>query len=180
MVHSPLGALHLTAALSAVVLGAMVFRSRKATRFHRRLGYGYVTAMLTTNLTALGIYGLSGKFNLLHGFALLSLISLVFGMLPVMRGRPEGLRFDQHWRFMSWSYIGLIAALVAESATRIGLPMLIAQGFAPKPWFWVLVGVASFLVAGIGAGIVHRQTSALERYRPRTASPVTVTSTRPS
>lgn len=167
MVHSPLGAVHLFAALAAVVLGAIVLRSRKATRLHRRMGYGYVVAMLSTNLTALGIYGLSGKFNMLHGFALLSLSSLFFGILPVMRGRPDEAAFERHYQFMSWSYIGLCAALVAESATRMVLPLLIQQGFSPKGWFWALVGIASFAVAGIGGWWLRRAEPDLQRYRPR-------------
>ncbi|WP_170113128.1 DUF2306 domain-containing protein [Ahniella affigens] len=167
MIHSPLGALHLIAALAAVILGAIVFRSRKATRWHRRVGYGYAATMLATNVSALCIFGLSGTFNMLHGFAILSLSSLAFGMMPVLRGRPEGIRFDQHLKFMSWSYIGLIAALVAESATRIGMPILVANGYTPRPWFWALVGLASFLVAGVGALILRRQEPGLQRYRPR-------------
>ena len=171
MIHSLTGLIHLLAALLDVVLGARILFMRKATRWHRRLGYVFVTAMLVTDITALTLFGLNGRFNLLHGFAIVSLVSLALGMYCVLARRPDPHWFDWHLNFMTWSYIGLIAALVSETATRIGIPLLRAQGLSPQLWFWIVLGLATALVMGVGGWLLARQMPALEKYRPRARRP---------
>ena len=167
MVHDALGTFHLGTALVAIVAGAWVLRNRKATRRHRVWGYVYVLAMLSTNFSALGILRLTGSFNLLHAFAVISLLSIIVGMLAILCRWPAKNGFDLHLACMVWSYIGLIAALVSESATRIGVPLLIAHGYPPRTLFWVLVGLATGIVVAFGALQLRRFKPALERYRPR-------------
>lgn len=166
MTHDALGSFHLTTALLAVVSGAFVLRGRKATRQHRLLGYLYVNAMLSANLSALAITRLSGGFNLLHGFALVSLASIAVGLIAVVWRRPKARWFDLHIHSMAWSYIGLIAALVSESATRIGVPWLVHNGYPPRGGFWLLLGLATAATVGYGAWLLYRRLPALERYRP--------------
>lgn len=166
MTHDALGSFHLTTALLAVISGAFVLRGRKATRQHRLLGYLYVNAMLSANLSALAITRLSGGFNLLHGFALVSLASIAVGLIAIVWRRPKARWFDLHIHSMAWSYIGLIAALVSESATRIGVPWLVHNGYPPRGGFWLLLGLATAVTVGYGAWSLYRRLPALERYRP--------------
>ena len=176
MTHDALGTFHLISALIAVVSGALVLRSRKATRQHRLLGYLYVNAMLSANFSALAITRLSGGFNLLHGFALISLASIAVGLIAVVWRRPTIHWFDLHIHSMAWSYIGLMAALISESATRIGVPWLVANGYPPRGGFWLLLGLATGAVVLSGALWLYRQLPVLERYRPRTSEHATRTS----
>jgi uncharacterized membrane protein len=176
MTHDALGSFHLTSALLAVITGAFVVRNRKATRQHRLLGYLYVNAMLSANLSALAITRLSGSFNLLHAFALVSLASITVGLIAVVWRRPKTRWFDLHIHSMAWSYIGLLAALVSESATRIGAPWLVQNGYPLRSGFWLLLGLATGAVVMSGALFFYRRLPALERYRPRTAEPLPRTS----
>lgn len=60
---------------------------------------------------------------------------------------------------MSWSYVGLVAALVVESATRFIMPALgpRAPGSATWPALWALVIAASAGVVGVGAWLIRRR-----------------------
>ena len=151
MTHSPLGLLHLITAFAAISFGAMVLIRPKGNRLHRFLGYAYALSMLMLNGTALAIYRLSGRFNFLHIFAIISLVTLLVGLSFAIRRRPVDRWLNLHYRFMGRSYIGLMAALVAESSTRVALPWLQRHGFTSFGLFWVIVGLATAIVFGIGA-----------------------------
>src|SRR6185436_8525849 len=99
---STLGAAHLASALAALGLGALVLLEGKGTAPHRAIGTGYVAAMLLTNLTALGIYRISGHFGPFHAMALVSLAAVAWGMGAVVRRRPGWLL--RHYHSMAWSY----------------------------------------------------------------------------
>lgn len=47
------------------------------------MGYGYVVAMVLVCGSALGIYGLTGRFGIFHAMALVSSATLLLGMLPL-------------------------------------------------------------------------------------------------
>jgi len=65
------------------------------------------------------IYRLTGHFDMFHAFALLSLATtLVAVTMPILR-RPDWLA--AHVRWMSWSYLGLIAAALNELVIRLPL-----------------------------------------------------------
>lgn len=171
MIHDSLGMLHLVAALASVVLGAVVLMRRKGTRWHRRLGHAYATLMLSTNLSALFITRLTGEFNLLHAFAVLSLTTVTIGVFAAWKRWPGEGWFEMHYRAMAWSYIGLWAALVSESATRILLPWMRDAGISPKGWFWPLVGIATFVVVLIGALWLERRRGAWRAPPMRAVAP---------
>jgi uncharacterized membrane protein len=117
MTLTTLGAIHLAAALTAFVLGGAVLVARKGTALHRTLGGGYVVALVMVNVTALGIYRLTGQFGPFHALALLSLAVLFWGVLAAVRRRPGWL--IAHYHGMAWSYIGLLAATCAEVMIRL-------------------------------------------------------------
>ena len=139
-----LGTAHLGLALAAIGFGAMVMVSAKGTRVHRWLGRCYGVAMLGLNATALLIYDLFGTFGPFHWLALASLATLIAGLTAAWRRRPAGGWVRMHAEFMSWSYVGLLAAAVAETASRI-----------PGAPFAGSVIAASLVVLAIG-GIVLR------------------------
>ena len=114
--HS-LGLVHLLMALAAILFGAAVIFSRKGTRKHRWMGRGYVAMMLGLNCTALLIYELYGRFGPFHWMILVSLATVIAGFLPTWRKAPGWIY--RHAYLMAWSYIGLMAAAVAEVASRV-------------------------------------------------------------
>lgn len=113
-----LGVLHLGAAVGSLVSGGGVIMSRKGTRAHRRLGWTYVASMATLNVTALLIYDLFGGFGPFHVAAIISGTTIVAGVAAT-RWKAKGKAWlARHAYWMVWSYIGLVAAAVSETATR--------------------------------------------------------------
>ncbi len=141
-----LAVLHIAAAVLALLAGALVLGSAKGTRWHRLMGRLYVTAMLVLNLSALNIYRLSGEFGAFHVAALFSLLVTLTGVTAVRWRWLRGGWLDMHFHLMSWSYVGLVAAAVSESAVRV-----------PAVPFWPAVGIGTFLVMVLGAVIIRRQ-----------------------
>jgi uncharacterized membrane protein len=160
---SPLGWFHFITAIAAILVGAgvMLF-TRKGTRLHRQVGWAYVVCMLALNGSALMIYRLFGTFGPFHVLALVSLASVVAATLAAIAARRSRLARDKaarakwvsvHYRTMSWSYIGLIAAALSETATRLPATRPApGQGLA----FGLAVGAATLLVVAIGAWMVRR------------------------
>ena len=149
------GYLHLSAAVVALLAGATIIFRRKGTKIHRGLGYVYVVAMVTVIVTAMLIYRLTHSFNILHFFAVVSTPPLVIGLTVAILRRPGWL--DWHYRWMSWSYVGLFAAFAAETATRVILPYAREHfGITSRGFFWTLVVGMSALVTFIGARLIHR------------------------
>jgi uncharacterized membrane protein len=113
----PAGALHLVSALFALICGAAVLLRQKGTRGHVCMGYIYAGSMLLTNLSALAIYDLFQRPGPFHILALLSLVSVIAGLVPAWR-RPPGWQ-AQHARLVIGSYVGLCAAAVAEISSHL-------------------------------------------------------------
>jgi uncharacterized membrane protein len=109
-----LGFVHVLFGLAALILGVVVVSRHKGTEAHRRLGQAYVGAMLLLNGTALGIYDLYGRFGPFHVAALISLGTIAAGFVPVLLRRPRAAWMELHAYFMCWSYVGLVAAFLAE------------------------------------------------------------------
>jgi hypothetical protein len=101
--------------------------------------------MVALNGTALLIYDLFGRFGPFHWLALASLATLLAGLVPAMRKRPRRSWLFYHAEYMSWSYVGLLAAAVSEVTTR----------WFHLPFGWTVV--ISSLVVFIGGGLVIRQ-----------------------
>lgn len=142
---SSLGWTHLVFALIALVAGGRVVVTRKGTRWHRTVGHVYVMCMIGLNVTALFLYNLTGRANLFHAFALFSLGTIIAGMVPLLLRRPTGAWLDYHARFLSGSYVGLVAATVSEVATRV-----------PGWNFGWAVGLATFGVSLVGTYLLQR------------------------
>ena len=145
MNFSTLGAAHGAAAIAALAFGLLVLAERKGTNAHRALGSAFVVAMVATNLTALGIYRLTGHFGPFHLLALISLAMLARGVVAAIR-RPPGW-LATHYYCMAWSYLGLVSAAAAEVIARSPL----MARFVHDSTDGMLVGlacVAAILVGG--------------------------------
>ena len=146
---NPLGLLHTGAAVLALATGTVVLLQRKGTRLHRRIGWAYVASMATMNGTALLIYRLFGGFGPFHVAALVSLATLAVGIATVVRRRPAHTRVEHHYWWMAYSYLGLVAAGVAETTTRSGVV-----------GFWWAVLAATVFTFGVGATMIRRRAAA--------------------
>ena len=146
--------LHMATAAIAIVAGLLVLLQVKGTRRHRRIGYLYVTSMVTLNVSSFFIFKLTGEFSPFHVAAFLSLATVIAGFLPVYWRRPSEGWLEVHFQFMAWSYIGLLAAAAAELAVRI-----------PESPFWWAVIVSSAVIIMAGALILaHNRPKLLARY----------------
>ena len=132
-----IGTVHLISALIALLCGSYILFARKGTKLHKQVGYVYTISMTLLNLTAFMIYDLFGGFGIFHYTALLSSLTLMGGMLPLIR-RKKGWLY-RHFAFMYWSVIGLYAAFASESLTRI-----------PESPFFGMVGIATSVIILLG------------------------------
>ncbi len=148
LIHSYLGLIHTVLALLAMATGTIVILGRKGTAGHKLTGYAYAAAMLGLNGTALGIYNF-GSFNLFHIFAIVSLLTLLGGLVPAWR-RSQGW-LGRHYYFMSWSIVGLYCAFWAEVGVR----------FFDMRYFWWVVMIATAGTAAVGAIVINRERQKL-------------------
>ena len=112
--------------------------------------------MVGLNLTAFFIYRLFGGFGIFHGLALLSLFTVLVGYVYVIRRKPRDRWLELHYEYVSWSYVGLLAAAVAEFAVRV--PAF--QG--GWEYFWLTVFAGTFLVCFVGGRLISsKKTSAI-------------------
>lgn len=145
--------LHVTFAVMALAFGLGIFTTRRGTPSHRKLGYGYISCMALTNAAALSLYARTGTFGPFHIAALISLATLVAGALPAILRRPRGGWLALHWEFMSWSFVGLVAAAVAEAAFRI-----------PGAPYWPAIAAGTILVF-LGGGVwIYRSRGAMRQF----------------
>ena len=139
---TPIGAIHLVVATMAMIFGALVIVKKKGTKSHIRMGYWYVGCMTVLIITAFMIYRLFGGWGIFHHLTVVSLITLLLGMLPILFKKPSKNWRYMHFSFMFWSVIGLYAAFTAEALTRI-----------PETPFLGMVGVSTTLVMVVGGVI---------------------------
>lgn len=139
-----LGTVHVVFAIAALILGAAVAFRPKGGRWHQTLGYFYAISLLSVNVTALSVYKEAVGMGPFHILAVISLVTLISGFIPAFLRRPVSSWLDLHAYFMSWSYVGLVAAGVAQIATMSSsLPA------------WFAVGLPSILVVIIGGVLIH-------------------------
>lgn len=124
-----LGTTHIALAIASLALGAVVLVQKKGGKKHRKLGYLYSVALLSVNLSALLVYEDSGRPGPFHVLSLISLATLNAGFVPAFLRKPRNAWVSLHAYFMSWSYVGLVAAGVAQMVTKLShLPGAIAVG----------------------------------------------------
>lgn len=139
LVHDTTGLIHLVASCTSLFFGTLILLLHKGTRLHKRIGYAYAFNMIILNVTAFGLYHLFDRFGPFHFAALISSLTLIAGMIPVILKRPTTKWLDFHMAFMYYSVIGLYAAFASEIITRV-----IHSNFG------VMVGIATGLVMAVG------------------------------
>mgnify|MGYP003579306751 CR=1 FL=1 len=83
------------------------------------------------------------------------------GIIAARRRRSNRTWLVQHYFFMSYSYLGLVAAAIAETATRWPAVQSVAGG--PTAIFWITVVVASVAVFVVGGIVVRRRAETIMR-----------------
>lgn len=149
IIDSHIGWFHFITALIAMVSGTVVLLNKKGTIFHKRVGYIYVLMMLLMNISSFFIVNFDG-FSIFHFFAIISLLSVIGGIIPAIRRTNNW--FAYHFYFMSWSVVGLYCAFWAEVGTRFVNNM---------KDFWWMVALATFITAFIGSRIINKQAKKL-------------------
>lgn len=112
------GALHVTAACLALVVGVAVLVRRKGGAWHVALGRIYLGAMLAVNLPVLLLYEATGRPGPFHVLALVSMVTTALGWRSLHRGRRGGDVLRAHGAFMTWSWIGVVTAGLAQLANH--------------------------------------------------------------
>ena len=141
LVYDTIGLIHLIAAIIALITGTLQLIMTKGTSIHKKIGTIYAISMSVLLITAFMIYRLFGGFGLFHVAAVISSITLVGGMVPILLRKPEGSWLSLHFSFMYWSVMGLYMAFAAEVLTRI-----------PDTPFFGIVGLATGAI-GLAGGI---------------------------
>ncbi len=143
MALTPIGIAHMAAASVSLLTGAFQLLRPRRDAIHRRVGYGYATAMVVNNVSALTIYQFTGAFNVFHALALYSLFCVVMALRPMLvKPRPYQWR-SIHYQWVAWSYAGLCAAASTEFLLRvILLPGWVSAALGTPPAIlggWVLI-----------------------------------------
>lgn len=155
-ISSEIGFAHLLSASLALIFGSIVLADAKGTVFHRRIGYLYTISMIALNITALMIYRLFGKFGVFHVAAIVSLLTLLAGMIPVILKKPRKNWLGMHFSFMYWSVLGLYAAFIAEMATRLPIKTM----FSSAKTFFMTVAIATALTMIVGEIVFYKKKKA--------------------
>jgi uncharacterized membrane protein len=118
-IHTQISFVHVFTSIAALVLGTWIIASRKGTKKHKQLGYGYVACMALVNASAFGIYHMLGVFGPFHIAALISSATLIAGIVPAIRRKPKENWIVKHFTYMYYSVIGLYAAFASEVIVRV-------------------------------------------------------------
>ena len=81
-----------------------------------------------------------------------SVLTIISGVVPVLLRSPRGGWIQLHAYFMSWSYVGLLAAAASETLIRV-----------PETPFWWAVVAASTVVVFVGAWFIYRNVPRILR-----------------
>jgi len=150
------GAVHTVLAMFGIAIGLFQLLRPKGGAIHRARGYAFVYAMLIADGAAMLVFQFTGSFNILHVGALANLACIVFAMVPLLQSpRPSNWR-NQHYYWMSWSYVGLLAAATTELVVR-------TTHLATRQQAWTATAATSVVVTAIGYLLVNR-------YRPASRS----------
>ena len=148
-----LAGLHVAAACAALALGAAILVGRKGVRRHVVLGRLYVAVMVAVNVPVLFVYDTTGRPGPFHVLAVVSLATTGLGW----RSARRAASVRAHAAFMTWSWVGVVTAGLAQLANR-ELPEQ-----APLP----VLGVVA-LTTGLGLLVVRRfADSQTDRLRAR-------------
>lgn len=168
IIHDIWGSAHTAAALVALITGAFVLMRPKADGQHKLTGYTYFAAFWILILAGLPMA--DDGITAFHWLSLISAVSLIAGLWMIRASRRARTATGRaqlvfgHYKFMAWSYVGLVAAGVSQLATRF------AVAYGGMSTFWWAVVLATLAVALVGAvwiaredrGVIRRYARALD------------------
>ncbi len=114
--HGLLGIAHLVFGIGTLLGGFAQLLLPKGNMVHRYLGRFFAVSLIFTDISALNI-SQSGHFHAFHILAIVSLIVLALGVLPVMFSRSV-LAMEMHIYLMYWSNLAPLAAFSAEMLAK--------------------------------------------------------------
>ncbi len=154
-----IGGIHSFTAVLALLFGAVVVTSKKGTGKHKKIGYAYVVAMVVLNISAIPLNGLFGGAGWFHLFILMSLPYILIGLyFPIFRRSDPNWKI-RHLEMMSYSYVGLLAAFVAELFIRVPL----YSGVNNLSIYIMGIFVVSGVMGGIGFAIIQKTKRSVQR-----------------
>ncbi len=146
------GAIHTVLAMLGIAVGLIQFLRPKRGPGHRARGYAFVYAMLIGDGAVMLVYQFTGKFNIFHIGAIVNLLAIFLAVIPVLRSpRPQNWKI-QHYYWISWSYVGLLAAAATELVVRNG-------HLATRDQVWGVATAITLAVTAAGYILINR-------YRP--------------
>jgi len=149
--------IHTVSGFGSLLTGLFVLLNTKGTKRHKLVGKAYVVFMLLLNITAFGIYELFNGFGIFHWAAIVSLLSILGGMVVLINRKNLKFWIIQHYYFMVWSYIGLLAGASNETFVHVPFFNHLAQQFSWAPM------VSMFLIFFTGGAWVAIREQAITR-----------------
>jgi uncharacterized membrane protein len=149
IITNKIGLVHLIFSVISLLAGTLVLILRKGTKTHKKVGYVYSGAMVIVLVTAFSIYNLFGTWGIFHWTALVSTLTLAFGLIPIITKWPKKHYISLHFSFMYWSVIGLYGAFMAETFVR--MPEIVIESGVPNAMFYNMTGIAVAITMGLGA-----------------------------
>jgi len=143
---------HVLAAVTALVAGAVVLRLPKGIGPHRLAGSVYVVCLVTVDLAALSVHR-EATFGVFHALAVLSLLTIAAGLLPLLLGSRSPVALNMHAYCMTWSYAGLVAAGCGQLAVT----------FTSRFGAWMVPTVIGTVLAVSGLLIFRRVPPAIDQ-----------------
>jgi uncharacterized membrane protein len=146
---TPLVAAHATAATTGLLLGGyQLVRRAKGDRVHRRLGWVWVALMTFVATSSFAIRDLRhGQLSFLHVLSVVTLVSLVLGIVQVRRGNVSG-----HRAAMRGSWFGVLGAFIGAVAVP---GRLIPTLTVSRPYEALLAGAAVAALTAVVVALAH-------------------------
>ena len=142
-----IGIFHAACGVLALLLGSFILLLRKGTTAHVRIGWAFAVSVLGLDLSAFGIFNLTGGVNFFHVIAVINLATLVMGLVQVLMRRRWRNWLWRHYQYMAWSYAGLAAATSNEAFVHI--PLFIRLKEVTTPWLPGVVMAVIVVVSGV-------------------------------
>lgn len=152
-----LGTSHVVFALLALLFGAITLAKPKGNNVHRIYGYGYFLAMILMNITAIPLTTLFGGIGPFHLFVVISLPTTLLALYYPLFARANPSWLTYHLEYTAWSYVGLVAAFVAEVVARVPIILMIES----PDGLVISVFILAATVSAIGAFLIKKYKARL-------------------
>lgn len=155
------GLIHFIASVFALLLGTLILILPKGTSKHKVIGRLYTAAILFVLITAFMTYRLFGTWGIFHWTAVVSSLTLICGIIPILLKRPTKNYISLHFSFMYWSIIGVYGAFVSETLVR--MPKVVVESGIPNSVFYNMIGVGTAIVMGLGVYFFLKKKSTWDK-----------------